>query len=266
MSRERKGCSVRVSSDLLRGRFSCVLPLAILSIVTGCVQNAPAPSSDQAVELLRHLVGDESPEVRRTAVESLGKIGASSAVVSILPLLGDASSSVRIAAAQALGRVGSSHEKETVAALARSLGDPAEAVRRAAALAIGEIEPTADQLKPVVMLAKDTPDARIREAAVRALAQLDVARWEDDLIPILRDPDAAVRQAAVAALGPSGGVKAASELQRQLAEDRSPSVRAEAVYQLGKLKGADVRRSLERAAATDVHGDVRRWAEAELKS
>lgn len=240
-------------------------PLLLL-ILIGCFQNGSPPSPERAVEFLRTLVQDESPEIRRTAAESLGKIGDPSSIRSILSLLDDPEPIVRAAAAQALGRVGSSANDEIVVALARSLNDPVDAVRRNAAVAIAEIEPKTSQLEPVVQLAKNTRNIRVRDAAIRALWQLDISRWEGDLVPILRDSDADVRQAAVAALGQSGGSSVIGELRQRLTEDASPSVRVEAAYQLGKLPGVDVRMVLEKAAVSDPEKNVRRWAESELRS
>lgn len=241
------------------------VPLLLL-ILTGCFQNGSAPSPERAVEFLRTLVQDKNPEIRRTAAESMGKIGDPASVNSILSLLDDPEPIVRAAAAQALGRVGSSANDEIVVALARSLEDPVDVVRRNAAVAIGELEPETSQLEPVVQLAKNTRNVRVRDAAMRALGQLDIGRWEGDLVPILRDSDADVRQAAVAALGQSGGSNVIGELRQRLTEDAAPSVRVEAAYQLGKLPGVDVRMALERAAMSDPENNVRRWAESELRS
>ncbi len=243
---------------------SSLIPL-ILFILTGCYQDAPTPSAERTVGVLRDLVQDESPEIRRTAAEALGKIGDPASITSILLLQDDPAPIVRAAEVQALGRVGSA-SNEVVAALARSLEDPVDAVRQAAAIAIGEIEPKADQLGPIVRLVGSTQDVHVKETAMRSLVQLDLGRWEGDLELMLRDSDAAVRQATVAVMGPSGGSTAARELGRLLVEDAAPSVRAEAAYQMGKRTDANVRAALERAAISDPDSNVRRWAEEELKS
>ena len=233
--------------------------------LSGCLQESVTPSAERTVELLIALLHDESPEIRRTAAESLGKIGDQGSVASVLPLLADDAPAVRAAAAQALGRLGSPSAEEVIGGLTRALEDPVDAVKQAAAIAIGEIEPVSKELGPVVNLVH-APDVRVRRAAVRALGQVDASLWGPALVPALGDPDADVRQSVVAAIGASGGPRGAAEIRKRLAEDVSPAVRAEAAYQVGKLGGSETRSALESVVAKDPDSGVRRWAEAELRS
>jgi HEAT repeat protein len=217
------------------------------------------------VELLTGLLQDTSPEIRRTAAESLGKIGDQAAAASLLPLLTDSVPLVRAAAAQALGRLGSPSDEELVGALTGALEDPVGSVRQAAALAIGEIEPASKLLEPVLGLLKSSR-AQTRRSAVLALLQVDAGPWAPALISALDDPDIEVRQGAVAALGAAGGPYASTGIRDRLAQDSSPGVRVEAAYQLGKLGGSEVPAALERAVEKDSEPAVRRWAEGELRS
>ncbi len=244
------------------GRFLFCLLLISLS---GCLQEDPAPSAERTAAILTALLHDEDAAVRRTAAESLGKIGDRAAARAVLPLLTDPAPSVRAAAATALGRMGPPPPDEVVIGLIRALEDPEESVTGAAALAIGELEPDSEQLGAAVNLVRAS-DVRVRRAAIRGLLQAEGSLWGAALVAALGDTDAEVRQSAVAALGMSGDPAAAAAIRKRLADDRSPAVRAEAAYQMGTMDTPETRVSLEDAAARDPDSGVRRWAEAGLRS
>jgi HEAT repeat protein len=243
------------------------LSLFLLFCITlvGCLQEAPGPSPEQSKALLSALLKDNSPEVRRTAAESLGKIGDRTAVPAVLPLLTDPVPPVRAASAQALGRMATTADEAAVAGLTGALQDPADSVRQAAAMAIGDIEPSPRQLAAIATLAH-VSDVRVRRAAVRALQSLDTSPVASVLLPLVEDPDAEVRQGAVACLGGSGDVRAGRVLQQRLTRDATPAVRAEAAYHLGEARGVDAHSVLQAALAKEPDGVVRRWIEAELRS
>jgi HEAT repeat protein len=230
----------------------------------GCVQDAKAPSVERGVALLVALLHDSNPDIRRTSVESLGKIGDRSAASAVLPLLSDPVPAIRATAARALGRMALHDDDGVIAALAHSLRDPDDSVRQAAALAIGEIEPSPRQLTTVPDLLRAS-DVKLRRAGVRALLSLDTGQVVDWLLPLLDDPDADVRQEAVAAIGLSGDPRAGPALSKRLVHDRSPAVRAEAAYHLGESSADDTETRLRAAAEKETDAGVRRWIEAELK-
>ncbi len=207
------------------------------------------------LELLR----DEVPEVRRVAVESLGKIGDPRAVDSILSLQHDPAAIVREASVLAVGRLKPTATKGVVALLTQALEDPVESVRQAAVVAVGEIELSTPLLQPVVGLLRSS-DARVRQTAVQALLQIDASQSIPALVAAGGDSDAEVRQGLVAAVGEWGGAAVSPWLRERLAEDSAPGVRAEAAYRLGLLSDSDVRAALESATAKDPDSGVRRWA------
>ena len=250
-------------SSSLRSPLSLFV-LFCLTLV-GCLQEAPGPFPGQSKALLTALLKDINPEMRRTAVESLGKIGDRTAVPSVLPLLTDPIPLVRAAAAQALGRMATPADEAAVAGLTEALRDPADNVRQAAAMAIGDIEPSPRQLAVITTLAQGT-DVRVRRIAVQALQSLDTSPVASALLPLADDPDAEVRQGTVACLGNSDDVRAGRVLKQRLAQDPSPAVRAQAAYHLGEVRGIDARSVLEAAAAKELDSGVRRWIEAELRS
>lgn len=247
---------------------SGVLSLSIFLTCSGqlgCLQEVQTPSVERGVAVLIALLQDDNPDIRRTAAESLGKIGDQSALPAVLPLLSDPMPAVRAAAAQALGRMASPTDEAVISGLSRLLADPDDGVRQAAALAIGDIEPPPRLMVGMADLLRSS-HVQVRRAAVRALLPLDTAQVVGWLLPLLADPDAEVRQGAVAALGFSGDARAATALWKRLVEDPSPAVRAEAAYHLGELSGLDTRRVLEAAVAKEADHGVRRWIEAELRA
>lgn len=235
-----------------------VVLLSVLSLA-GCVQDSPPSSRERTFSLMLELLRDEAPEVRRVAVESLGKIGDPRAVDSILSLKHDPASIVREASVLAMGRLKPTATEEVVALLTQALEDPVESVRQAAVVAIGEIEPGTRLLQPVVGLLRSS-DATIRKAAVQALLQVDASQSIPALVAAAGGSDAEVRQGIVAAVGEWGGSAVSPWLRERLAEDPAPGVRAEAAYRLGILSGPDARAALESAILKDPDSGVRRWA------
>jgi HEAT repeat protein len=241
--------------------FSLVIGFALQ---LGCLQEAPAPSVERSIAVLMALLRDETPELRRTAAESLGKIGDRSAASALLPLLTDPTPSVRAAAAQALGRMADSRDDAVITALIQRLEDSSDRVKQVAALAIGEIEASASQLGPVADLLR-APDVEVRRAAVRALLLVETRPFTEALLPLLNDQDVEVRQGAVAALSLSGDQRAAAAVARRLAEDPSPAVRTEAAYHLGHLSGPAIRARLHAVLGKESDAGVRRWIEADVR-
>ena len=238
--------------------IGCSVVLSVLCLA-GCVQDSPPSSRERTVSLLLELLRDEGPEMRRTAAESLGKIGDPRAADSILPLLHDPASLVREASVMAMGRLKPAATDGVVVLLTQALEDPVESVRQTAVVAIGEIEPGSRLLEPVVGLLRSS-DATIRKAAVRALLQVDASQWVPALVAAGRDSDAEVRQGIVAAVGEWGGAAVSPWLRERLAQDSSPGVRAEAAYRLGTFSDPATRAALNATIVNDPDSGVRRWA------
>ncbi len=254
--------SLPVACPLLRRTSSRTIGYSVVLAVlcfAGCVQDSPPSSRERTVSLLLELLRDEMPEMRRTAAESLGKIGDPRTADSILPLKHDPAAIVREASVLAMGRLKPAATDGVVALLTQALEDPVESVRQAAVVAIGEIEPGSRLLQPVVGLLRSS-DATIRKAAVRALLQIDSSQSVPALVAAGRDSDAEVRQGIVAAVGEWGGPAVSPWLRERLAHDLSPGVRAEAAYRLGMLSDSDTRAALNTTIAKDPDIGVRRWA------
>jgi HEAT repeat protein len=236
----------------------CAVVLSVLCLA-GCVQDSPPSSKERTVSLLLELLHDEAPEMRRTAAESLGKVGDPQAVDSMLSLKHDPAAMVREASVLAMGRLKHTANGETMGVLTQALEDPDESVRQAAVVAIGEIQPGSRLLGPVVGLLRSS-DATIRRAAVLALLQGDSSQWVPALVAAGHDSDAEVRQGTVAVLGEWGGVAASPWIRERLSEDPAPGVRAEAAYRLGLFGDPEATAALNTAIAKDPDSGVRRWA------
>jgi HEAT repeat protein len=238
--------------------FSVILAALFLA---GCIQNSPPSSKERTVSLLLELLRDEGPEMRRTAAESLGKIGDSRVADSFLPLMHDPSAIVREASVLAMGRVKLTTTDGVDVLLTQALEDPVESVRQAAVVAIGDIEPGSHPrlIEPIVALLRSS-DIAMRRTAVRALLQVDSSRSVRALLAAGQDSDAEVRQGIVAAVGEWGGAGVTPWLRARLARDPSPAVRAEAAYRLGMFGDEDTRAALETAVKEDTDSGVRRWA------
>jgi HEAT repeat protein len=243
----------------ISSRTRGVLVVFSVLCLTGCVQDSPPSSRERTVSFLLELLHDERPEMRRTAAESLGKIGDPRAVDSILPLIQDPAAVVREASVLAMGRLKPTATEGVVALLTQALEDPVESVRQAAVVAFGEIEPGPRLLEPVVGLLRSS-DATIRRAAARALLQVDSSQSVPAFVAAGRDSDAEVRQGIVALVGEWGGVAVSPWLRERLAHDPSPGVRAEAAYRLGMLSDPDSKAALSTTVAKDPDSGVRRWA------
>lgn len=240
----------------LRCRSRLVSLLWAYSLIAGCYVDVP-PAGPREVSIgLTDLLVDPNPEVRRTAAESLGKIGERSASHGLLAALQDHDSRVRAAAARSLGSLG---DGASVIALVGRLADSSEAVRAASALALSEIGNDASSEAETLRMLHHQ-DAFVRMAAAHALAGQDTVRFTDELVGSLQDADAQVRQGVVAALGETGDWRAVPPLVRLLKNDSSAGVRSEAAFRLGKLGDTSILRELSEVVQADADPMTRGWA------
>lgn len=231
---------------------------ALLSLA-GCVDDSPQPEFEKTALILGSLLQDEQAETRRTAAESLGKIGNQAGLTAVLPLVHDPSPLVRSAAIQAIGRLGSGRMEEAVTAVVGAFNDENDSVLRSAVEALGDLDPSPAALRPLIPLL-DSSSAHTRRAILLALFSTDSISWVDQLKKALRDGDGEIRQRAAAVLGEIGGPAALEQLETVVLRDPSPAVRVEAAYRLRHIPAEEVRMLLGRVAVEDRDEDVRRWA------
>lgn len=239
-----------------------VLLLFGVALGTGCQVEAPVGEPQHVTARLVALLQDPSPDVRRTAALSLGKIGHVAGATALVEALSDPDPQVREYSAWALGQIGEDVNDEAAVRLAGALGDEHRSIGHAAAQALGKIGPR----QPVIAIltqALTVGKSDSRRAAVEALTQLEAKSAYPALRKALTDPDPAVRQGVLAALGELGDRRVLADFRERLLFDVDPGVRTEAAYRLGKLGDPGDHgelQTLDEAAQHDASSNVRLWA------
>jgi HEAT repeats len=191
---------------------------------------------------------------RATAAFALGDMGSSRAVPDLLRALNDRSRDVRMAAVRSLGRLGAT---EAIGSLVAA-GVDGRVPRDVANLALLDIGSSA--VPELLALTQQTEPA-VRASAVELIGLLGSASDADPILELLTDPAASVRVAAVGALGRLGAGQARDALMRAL-EDRVPSVRVAAATALGEIGGRQASAALLPIARSDTFDAARAAAEA----
>lgn len=235
--------------------FSVFLCFSLLSCDGGSQTNNPK----HVVNLLVDLLNDPSPDVRRTAALSLGKMAHPDGEPALLGALDDTDSLVREYSAWALGQVGENVSDQTVLPLVKVLGDEVAEVKAAAAHALTMIG-IRPMLIELLIEALSVAEVHTRRVIVQSLAGLDAPLAYPALLAALHDEDARVRQGAVSALGELGDRRALPALRKRLLHDPDQGVRTEAAFRLGKLGDETDIASLRKAAQTDPTPIVHLWA------
>jgi HEAT repeat protein len=240
--------------------FPPYLALSILLLV-GCVSCQAESSHNDPLTLtatLLELLKDPSPDIRRTAALSLGKIGHSAGTEGLIQTLSDSDPLVREYSAWSLGQIGEEVNTDAALALVSALGDPHPAVKHSAAKALGQIG-VREPIVPLLLEGLAVGAIESRRAVVDALMHLEEKSSYPALITALKDPDPKVRQGTIAALGELGDRQALPSLRKILLVDENVGVRTEAAYRLGKLGGQEDRPSLEKSAKQDTAPIVHLW-------
>jgi HEAT repeat protein len=224
-----------------------------------------APTPEQVMPHLVALLKDQNPELRRTAVQSLGKIARPEAVPALFEALEDTDAGVRRNAAWALGVLSEDALEEDLAPLALLLFDSDPGVREAAASTLGLTGYTQVGIELLLerLAEPDAPEDSKRLIAAM-MGNMEAGPAVPALIRLLTDRSAKVRRGAVAALGEITDEQAVAPLGALLIKDPDPGVRVEAAFRLGKFGGAAAKPALT-AALKDSNADVRRLAAAALK-
>jgi HEAT repeat protein len=154
----------------------------------------------------------ENYRLRLASAESLGKLGDQSATKPLLNILeSDQEKSLYLkeSAAKALGMLGDIRALEPLIDILeskRGIRDKFNFLKEQIILSIGRIGQPHKKATHSLLLALDDEAPSIRLAAIEALAQLDDVSSVPRLIPLLHDADDDVALAAVAAVAHLGGV------------------------------------------------------------
>lgn len=241
---------------------SVLLSLCVASLL-GCYQPSTNPSPQRTVETLLRLLHDRDALVRRTAAESLGKIGDPQAVPGLVVALGDQSPIVREASVRSLGDIGPL-QMNTRNQIADLLVDSVPSVRAAASQTLAALDSSKERW-PLAMsqLAHGNPE--IRRAVIQALESTDSPEVLMALRDKLHDPEPQVRRAAVAVLGQSGDTKVVELFRLHLRAESSADVRAEIAHQLQFFPEGESKEGLRYLITHDESAQVRRWADHTLR-
>jgi len=185
---------------------------------------------DQAAEALRTALQDPSWEVRKAAVESLGRLNGNRATELLVAALRDAHQQVR---EQAVIGLGKRSDDTVVEALIAALNDSDWSVREQAAIALGRTKD--DRAVESLLKALQDSEWQVREQAARSLGANGAERAVEPLIGALKDQHGQVREAAAKSLGWIGDRRAQEPLNQAL-QDADEQVRKKAVEALGLLK------------------------------
>ncbi|RMH32815.1 MAG: HEAT repeat domain-containing protein [Nitrospirae bacterium] len=238
-------------------RIIATFPLVLT--IGSCVNEAPPQPATVVVTQLVQLLRDPSPDIRRTAALSLGKIADSNSIPALVAALHDPDSQVRAYSAWALGQIGSDVTHEGMVALVGALGDGDPAVKDAAALALWFVD--ADQtIVDLLNQAFVVSEPATRMAILKALMGISHPSAYDVFVDALDDPDSRVRQAAVAGLGELGDRRAIRYFRKIMLQDPDESVRAEAAYRLGMIGTRAEIPALKKVQETDPAPLVQLWA------
>jgi HEAT repeat protein len=195
----------------------------------------------EAVTPLRQMLDDSAWDVRRAAVQVLGRLGQDAAIAlhELTGLLRDAVSGVRAAAAEALGRLADAlplgGEHEVVDGLLDHVQDADDVVREAVVQALLRLPVAPERLLPGYIEALHDPLPAVRILAAEALGRAGAndPSVEAALLAALRDPNRAVRETVIRTLEAVGTARAV-EVLLPLLEGELRSLAARALAALAR--------------------------------
>jgi HEAT repeat protein len=188
--------------------------------------------SDFAVEPLAEFLETEDYKVRKTVVESLGKIGSNKVVETLMiVVLYDEDEDMQWSAAEALGRISSSNK--AVEPLIVALNDEDEYMRRMAVEALGRIG--INKSVEALIAALNDESYKIRSMAVDYLGRIGIDKAVEPLIAALKVYD--IKYDVADVLGRIGSDKAVEPLIVAL-NDEDEYMRRTAAEALGRI-GSD---------------------------
>jgi len=242
--------------------FFKILPFLLILLTAnalGCQADTTRNDPFTLTATLLKQLKNPSPDIRRTAALSIGKIGHSTGTQGMVQALSDPDRMVRKYSAWALGQIGEEINTDAALALVSTLEDEHLDVKKTAAKALGNVGLRKPMI-PLLLKGLQGGKTQSRRAVVDALMHLEGKLAYSTLITALDDLDPEVRQSAIAALGELGNKKALPKFRKSLLHDRNVGVRTEAAYRLGKLGSTEDIPSLEKAAKQDTNPIVHLWA------
>ncbi len=222
--------------DLLHREQNGEVRVAALEIVPSL-----KPLNPDELEMILRLLNDPDAQVKREAVNSLGKLGDVRAVPELVRLLKqDESSAMRQASAYALGRLCDETNRKIIldALIEASKKDKTIEVREAAAFSLGSIGGEQAEKRLIDLLKAKKEDIRVIRTAAERLGELKSIDAVDPLLELLKNDKPELRRAAVIALGTIGDRRAMKPLLYKL-KDEDVYVRTEVSRALEKFETRD---------------------------
>ena len=195
---------------LLEGRLKHLQTAYLRAKIATAVGTMRIP---QSVVLLTAALSDNDPDVRQSAVWSLGQLGSEQALSALREHLTDQDTKVRQSAALALWQLGGA---QALSALLERLTDQEPDVRLMAVQVLGQLR--SEQALPALLERLTDQEPDVRQSAALALGQLGSAQALPALLERLTDQDSSIRLMAVQALGQLASAQALPALLERLTD------------------------------------------------
>jgi HEAT repeat protein len=266
-SRPVRSIDLRGLSDVPRERmgefhalWQALSPERRVDLLREMVEQAETHVDLNFHAVLRALLDDADPQVRRLAIEGLWEDEKTSLIAPLIAMLReDDAPEVRAAAATSLGRycwlgvneeIAQRHADAAEDALREAWSRPGEAneVRRRALESLSHVD--TDGINEMIRNAYYDEDPLMRQSAVFSMGRTGDTRWSRLVMEETSSDDPAMRFDAAQAAGELS-LKPAVPLLIRLVDDPDASVREAAVAALGKIGGPTARRALEWLVRSD---------------
>ncbi len=236
----------RFPSELLTRQFDAELSeekAVFLIYLAGELQlSAVAP-------LAQRMLDAENPQLRYSAVLTLGKIAHLPSAGLLSTALSDAIPDIRTAAAESLKRLGDIDAEAVVVAVSPFLEAPTDDLRLLAVRILGGL--TSEQVEDALLMALKDVSSQVRCEALRGLNGGSSARLLSGLTLALTDEAADVRRLAAEAMAAFPAAKVNSILTHAL-DDADPWVRMAAIRSIQSGGPQELEKIIARGLADDV--------------
>lgn len=203
-------------------------------------------------------LSSKDPDIRRLAVETLGKLGDASSLKAVESALKDSHWSVRVAALQVMGNLGGVWE---LPFLLNAIEDPDHLVRKHAILALGNIRSHI----AIPALVQQLDDMEMSRHAFCSLLN-----FGQQILPwlhrhIMKNYSIEIRVRLIDLIGKFGSRKSVEPLM-ELLDDPSPSIRLAAIDSLAFCFDGILLKKLTAVRKYDSNDEVKERAELALKT
>lgn len=201
--------------------------------VRGEVLEALAHHGEGVTTLLIDQLKSEDVEIRKAAVNVLGRLGYRKATESLTKVLENDKPALRVEAAHALARIG---DEAALDSLLKMIGDSDAAARQAVVGALNSIG--SSKMPDKIKLLLRDEDPLVRESAAKIAGYFGYVDCADLLLECASDEDERVRQAAIEHLPFIDDARVLPLLSEKITTE-NPRVRAAVAVALANVEGAE---------------------------